>query len=251
MENNNMKIEIPVWTDERSKTFLNNISNCLWKILDGIGYIGEILIINLPRRLNNAPSLFKLIFGIISNITLFLISGGSLEGSFIGGDVYLQFLLLLIPELFIFFASVSYKENSYITAILNGFCYAIPFSVFIIFGLFFIVTVGYIGLLTLLGSLSSLLAICIGLDTIQMVYLLIKTKASKLNKFYTVCYRIVPAIAGTCVLFALSIFGFAFGIYGVYLTIINSILWESLLREPFINAIEPFANAICPFGWFF
>lgn len=230
-----MKIEIPVWTEERSQTLLNNISNCLWKIFCGIG---EILIINLPRRLNNAPSLFKLIFGIISSTILWL--------SFDSGGLLLLFLVF--PAICII--GFSEKENT--SAIfLNVFCYTIPFSVFIIFGLFFIVTVGYIGLLTLFGSLSSLLAICIGLDTIQMVYLLIKTKASKLNKFYTVFYRIVPAIAGTCVLFALGIFGFAFGIYGVYLTIINSILRYSLLREPFINAIEPFANAICPFGWFF
>lgn len=198
-------------------------------------------VVNLITWLNNATPVFKLIVGIISNITLFLISGSSLEGSFIGGDVYLQFFLLLIPELFIFFASASYEENGYITAILNGFCYAIPFSIFMIFFACFIyiVFILCISIIPILGGLLLYLAINFGIGTIHMGYLLIKTKASKLNKFLYVFHTMSLSLVCTLVPLTFGILCLVFGFIILCLSIPSPVL-NAVLGESVVNAIFHF-----------
>ena len=198
-------------------------------------------VVNLITWLNNATPVFKLIVGIISNITLFLISEGSLEGSFIGGDVYSQFLILLIPELLIFVESVSYEENSYITAILNGFCYAIPVSIFMIFFACFIyiVFILCISIIPILGGLLLYLAINFGIGTIHMGYLLIKTKASKLNKFLYVFHTMSLSLVCTLVPLIFGLLCLVFGFLIVWLSIPSPVL-NAVLGESVVNAIFHF-----------
>lgn len=217
-------------------------------------------VVNLITWLNNATPVFKLIFGIISNITLFLISEGSFEGSFIGGDVYSQFLILLIPELLIFVASVSYEENSYITAILNGFCYAIPVSIFMIFFACFIyiVFILCISIIPIIGGMLLYAAIIYGISTIQIAYILIKIKASKLNKIlyvfrtlslYIVC-TIVPLIFGLlCLVFGFLIVWLLSPSHAIIVVFFGG-SGESVVNAIFhfiIESIESVGNAIFHF----
>lgn len=179
-------------------------------VIDEVGEKIFPVLMSLPQSLlqllYKSTLLFKLIVGIISNTTLYLVLS---TPSFDAWAVVA--FASIVSVLVIFFISICY--TNFTTAIVNCCCYITLPSFFIVFGSLFIVfvvaciaalfPVGWMGCACLVFGITYMIS------ALRMLYLLIQTKASKLNKFLYALQKVPGS-------FASGIFLSAFGIFCIY-----------------------------------